>query len=265
METIEKDVGLIVQAHKEQNKYNPQIDNIEEMNAHFLQCYPREGCGVVVNSKFIAHDNVYDEDQLHNFRIRRGDLFQYNKGKDVQALMHSHTHQDSTFDISTPTKSDMEAQKAMNIPWGIVSTEGEHVTAPLWFGLEVPVALEGRKYIPNVQDCLNLCCDYMKLEFNIDLPIFPREVEWQTENKNMITDGIDVSGFKRLSRSTPLDQLQHGDWILFAIQSSYVNHCGIVTQDGMFYHQLQGRFSKKDHIAKWDRQIKMYLRHKDLE
>lgn len=265
METIERDVQLIVERHKEQNKYNPQIDNVEEMNRHFLECYPREGCGVVVNNRFIACDNVYDKDELHNFRIRRGDLFQYNKGKDVQAIMHSHTHSDRQFDISTPTKSDMVAQKASGIPWGIVSTEGEHVTAPLWFGLQVPAALEGRKYIPNVQDCLNLCCDYMKLEFNIDLPIFPREIEWQQENKNMIADGIDVSGFKRLSRSTPIDQLQHGDWVLFAIQANYINHCGIVTEDGMFYHQLAGRFSKKDHIGRWERQIKMYLRHKDLE
>ena len=86
METTEKDIKLIVEWHKEQNKDKPQIDNVGEMNAHFIECYPREGCGVVVNNKFIAHDNVWPEEDNHNFRIRRGDLFQYNKGKDVQAV-----------------------------------------------------------------------------------------------------------------------------------------------------------------------------------
>jgi cell wall-associated NlpC family hydrolase len=80
----------------------------------------------------------------------------------------------------------------------------------------------------------------------------------------MITDGIDVSGFKRLSRNTPLDELQHGDWLLLAVGSNYVNHCGIIAEDGMFWHQMENRFSEKSHIAKWERQIKMFLRHKDL-
>ncbi len=240
------------------------IDNINEMNAHFLSCYPNEGCGVVVNNTFKPCDNVFENPE-NNFRIRRGDYLKHEKAGGVEAVMHSHTHQDNQHDVRSPSETDMTYQKATAVPWGLVACDGEHVNRPLWFGLKDLPAIEGRFYVPNAQDCLTLCVDYMKMEFNIDLPIFPRPIDWQRSNKNMITDGIDVSGFKRLSRSTPLDELQHGDWLLLAVQSNYVNHCGIIAEDGMFWHQLENRFSKKDHIMKWEKQIKMFLRHKDLE
>jgi proteasome lid subunit RPN8/RPN11 len=262
---VKHDIALIVDRHAQQDEFNPVINNIEVMNAHFLNEFPKEACGVVVNGEFIACENVHETPE-DDFRIRKGDYFKHLEAG-VDAIMHSHTITGPThkFDNRTPSMADMQGQKNTAVPWGIVATEGENVTCPLWFGLPKPAALEGRLYIPNVYDCLNLVCDYMKLEFDIDLPIFPRPIEWQTMNKNMITDGIDVSGFRRLSRSTPLDELQHGDFILFKIQASYVNHCGVITEDGMFYHQLAGRYSKKDHIGRWENQIAMYLRHEDLE
>lgn len=266
MQTIDKDIALIVEEHKKQDEHNPQIDNKGEMNAHFLSCYPEEGCGVVTDNKFVPCDNVHETPEM-DFRMRRGDYIKHEREAGVQAIVHSHTVTGEThrFDQRTPSMKDMQQQKATAVPWGIVACEGTNITIPLWFGLKVPAPIEGRMYIPNVYDCLNCVCDYMKLEFDIDLPIFPRPIEWQTMNKNMITDGIEVSGFRRLPASTPLNDLQHGDFILFAIQSNTVNHCGIVTEDIMFLHQLQGRMAKKDHIARWDKQIKMYLRHKDLE
>ena len=265
METIVKDLQLIVDEHAVQNQFNPQIDNLGEMNAYFLSCYPNEGCGVVVNNEFIACDNVHETPE-DDFRMRRGDFLKYSK-EGVQAIVHSHTITGDThsFDQRTPSMADMQGQKQTAVPWGIVACEGEHVTAPLWFGLKIPAPIENRFYVHNVYDCLTCACDYMKLNFDIDLPVFPRPLEWDRMNKNMITDGIEVSGFRRLSRNTPLDELQHGDFILMKIQANYVNHCGIIAEDGMFWHQLQGRFTKKDHIYKWENQIAMYLRHKDLE
>ncbi len=239
------------------------ITNMGEMNAHFLSCYPNEGCGVVVNNKFIACDNVFEE-PLHNFRIRKGDYLKHEREGGIEAIIHSHTHIDSKYDVRTPTESDMVSQKATNVPWGIVASDGENVNQPLWFGLKELPAIEERFYIPNAQDCLTLCTDYMKMEFGIELPSFPRPIDWQRKNKNMIKDNIAPFNFEILPRETPLSELQHGDWILFAVQSNYINHCGIIDSDGMFWHQLEGRFSKKDHIMKWEKQIKMFARHKDL-
>ncbi len=266
METIERDVQLIANSHIEQNKHNPIVDNVGEMNAHFLSCYPEEGCGVVVNSKFIACDNVAKEPE-DDFRIRRGDYLRHEQSGGIEAVMHSHTITGEThrFDHRTPSMADMAGQKSTAVPWGIVACEGENVTTALWFGLNVPPPIEGRMYVHNVYDCLTCACDYMKLNFDIDLPVFPRPMEWDRMNKNMITEGIDQSGFRRMPRSTPINELQHGDFILFKIQANYVNHVGVVTEDKMFWHQLMGRYTKKDHIAKWNDQIVMYLRHEDLE
>ena len=242
-----------------------EIENRGEMNAHFLACYPNEGCGIVINNKFIACDNVHETPE-DDFRIRKGDYFLRDREHGVQAVVHSHTITEKMqpFDKRTPSMADMAGQKSTAVPWGIVACEGENVTIPLWFGLEVPEPIEGRMYIHNVYDCLTLIGDYLKLEFDINVPSFPRPMNWDGYNKNMIVENIEAAGFTILPRSTKYNELRNGDVVLFKIQSNYVNHCGVIADDGMFWHQLQGRFTKKDHLGRWEKQIAMYTRHKEL-
>lgn len=265
METLERDIQAIANSHLVQDQINPVINNTGEMNAHFMGCYPNEGCGVVVNSKFIACDNVHEEPG-DGFRMRRGDYWKFNKGKDVQAIVHSHTITGPThnFDQRTPSMADMAGQKAWSVPWGIVACEGENVTIPLWFGLKDPAPIEGRFYVHNVYDCLTLVLDYLKINFDIDCEVVPRPMEWNNLSKNLIIDNVEGCGFEFLPESTKIEDLKHGDAILFKIQANYVNHVGVVTEDGMFMHQLQGKFSKKDHIARWHKQVVRFVRHKEL-
>lgn len=234
------------------------------MKEHMLSVYPEEGCGVVINKQFISCTNIA-EDKEQDFQISKEEYFVYNtKSKyGVQAVIHSHTKQHK-FDLRTPSMADMQGQKSTDVPWGIVATEGENVSETLWYGLKVPVPIANRIYIHNVYDCLTLAVDYLKLEFDITVPVFPRPLEWDDYNKFMITDGIDEGGFIRLDKQTPYSELQHGDFILFKIQSNYVNHVGVVTEKGDFWHQLQGRYSKRDNIGKWHKQIVQFLRHKEL-
>jgi proteasome lid subunit RPN8/RPN11 len=241
------------------------INNIGEMNAHFLSCFPREGCGVVVNNKFEACENVYDKEELHNFRIRRGDYFKHDKDHGVQAVIHSHTHSDKQFDVRTPTMSDMEGQIRTAVPWAIVATsDGEHVSPPLWFGLKEPAPIEGRFYMHNVYDCLTCVLDYVKINFDVDCEVVPRPMQWENLSKNLIVDNVETCGFHELPRDTKISDLREGDAILFKVQASYVNHCGVVAEDGMFWHQMMGRYTKKDHIARWEKQIAAFVRHEDL-
>ena len=116
----------------------------------------------------------------------------------------------------------------------------------------------------NVYDCLTCVLDYLKINFGITCESVPRPMEWDALSKNLIVDNVETCGFEFLPSTTKQSDLRHGDAILFKIQANYVNHCGVVTEDGMFMHQLQGRFTKKDHVAKWSKQIAMYVRHKDL-
>lgn len=261
---VKYDMNLIVDRHAQQDEFNPVIENIEEMNAHFLTVFPNEGCGVVVNKRFIACENVHETPE-NDFRIRKGDYFQHLK-EGVDAIMHSHTITGPThkFDNRTPSMADMIGQKSTAVPWGIVATEGENVTCPLWYGLKVPAPIEGRMYIHNVYDCLTCVLDYLKINFDIDCEVVPRPMEWDQLSKNLIVDNVSTCGFEVLPAWTKQADLKHGDAILFKIQANYVNHCGVVTEDGMFMHQLQGRFTKKDHIARWGKQIAMFVRHKEL-
>ena len=241
------------------------INNVGEMNAHFLARHPEEGCGIVVNEQFIPIENIAEEPEL-DFRMRKGDYFYHDQKSGVQAVVHSHiiTTGVQGFDKRAPSMADMAGQKAGNVPWGIVTTDGEHVSTPLWFGLKVPAPIEGRIYVHNVYDCLTLIGDYLKLEFDIRVPSFPRPMNWDGYNKNMIVENIENAGFTVLPRETKYDELHKGDVVLFKIQSNYVNHCGVIADDGMFWHQLQGRITKKDHLGRWEKQIAMYTRHKDL-
>jgi len=265
METLEQDIQLIANSHLEQNQINPVINNIGEMNAHFLACYPNEGCGVVVNNRFIACENVHETPE-EDFRIRRGDYLKHELEGGIEAVVHSHTMPTPChrFDQRTPSMADMTGQKATAVPWGIVATEGENVTIPLWYGLKEPAPIEGRFYVHNVYDCLTCVLDYLKINFDIDCETVPRPMEWEALSKNLIVENVETCGFEFLPSTTEIKDLKHGDAILFKVQANYVNHCGVITEDGMFMHQLMGRFTKKDHVAKWHKQIAMFVRHKDL-
>lgn len=238
-----------------------QISNTQTMNDHFLSVYPEEGCGVVVNNKFVPCDNIAD-DKVEDFRISSKDYLKYQK---IQGVIHSHTDPyASRFDKRTPSMHDMQGQKVTDLPWGIVNTEGENVSNILWFGLNKPVKILGRQFIHNVYDCLTCTCDYIKLEFNISIPTFPRPMEWDDFNKNFITDSIKEAGFKLLPKETKLDDLVKGDVILFQIRGNYVNHVGVYVGNGKFYHHLIGQLSREDVVMKWNKNIVMYLRHEEL-
>ena len=104
----------------------------------------------------------------------------------------------------------------------------------------------------------------MKLEFNIDVPTFPRPMEWDDHNKNFITDGIEEGGFIRLPRDTELKDLRKGDFILFQIRGNTVNHVAVYVGNGKMYHHLIGQLSREDTLMKWNKNIVMYLRHETL-
>jgi len=238
------------------------INNTNEMNEHFRSCFPEEGCGFIVGRWFVEQKNIA-EDKKNDFRISSKGYLKYNQK--IKAVVHSHTHtKASPYDKRTPSMADMTGQKATCVPWGIANTEGENVSPLLWFGLDKPAPVLAREFVHNVYDCLTLACDYMKLEFNIDVPTFPRPMDWDEMNKFMITDGIEEGGFNRLSKETELKDLQKGDFILFQIQGNFLNHVGVYIGEGKFYHHLMGRLSKEDTLMKWQKNIVMYLRHKTL-
>lgn len=239
-----------------------RIDNWKNMKEYMLQQYPNEACGFIVNGKFVPCVNQAKEPEL-DFVIDSEDYLKY----DVQAVVHSHTPRTKhpRYDIRTPSMADMQSQKAMGVPWAICGVDGENVTDPIWFGLDTPPDLMDRPYIPSVYDCLTLACDYYKLHFGIQLPTFPRPAEWDNYKKTMITDGISVSGFRKMSRNMPLNKLQHGDFVLMSVRRNYVNHVGVITEDFKLLHQIENRYPTIDNVAAWMNNVVTFLRHEELE
>jgi proteasome lid subunit RPN8/RPN11 len=239
-----------------------RIENLKNMKEYMIQQYPKEGCGFIVEGRFVPCKNHAKEPEL-DFVIDSEDYLKY----DVQAVVHSHTPatKHPRYDIRTPSMKDMQSQKAMGVAWGIVGCDGENCSDPIWWGLDTPHDLMDRPYIPSVYDCLTLACDYYKLKFDITLPTFPRPAEWDNYKKTMITDGIEVSGFRRLNRNTPLNKLKHGDFVLMAIRRDYVNHVGVITEDFRLLHQIENRYPTLDQLAKWENNVVTFLRHEELE
>lgn len=240
-----------------------RISNEKNMREYMLQQYPNEGCGFVVGGKFVPCKNRA-KDPTQDFVISSSDYLSY---KNIEGVVHSHTPKTKhpKYDMRTPSFQDMQSQKAMGVPWGIVGCDGENVSDPIWWGLKEPVDYMDRPYIPSVYDCLTLAGDYYFKEFGIVLPQFPRPAEWDNYKKTMITDGYTEAGFREMSRNMPLNKLQHGDIVLMAIRRPYVNHIGVITEDFKMLHQMENRYPMIDQLGSWMNNVVTFLRHKELE
>lgn len=231
-----------------------QITNIAELQAHMLTCYPQEGCGIVVENKFIPLANEADN-PAENFKISDDVYFLYKET--LQGVIHSHTMQKFELDGRTPSHSDMQGAEATELPWGIVHCDGENVSDLLWFNTEEITPLINRTYIPNVYDCFTLSRDYYRLHYNYDVGIHPRPPKWEEWDITYIANAYLKYNFKVLNPSEPL---QVSDVLLFKIGLGYPSHIGIVTGENTFIHHLYNKKSCEDRISKWNRQLVTRLR-----
>lgn len=230
-------------------------EEIDKWNQYVLECYPNEACAIVVEGKVIFMDNVA-EDPAHTFTI---DPVQYWQHKDkMEAILHSHIcsiDSPEVIDPRIPSKADMIAQHNTGLWWGISATEGESVSAILWFGKDRGEPYEGREFIYNVNDCLELARDYYRRELGYEIPAEPRFWDWY-ETENLFEEKFSEKGFVEVPRS----EIQKDDLVLFSIGHRKINHIGIYLGDDKVLHHLVRRLSFSETLSKWDRQITKVLR-----
>lgn len=247
------------------------ISNWREMEAHFVSVYPNEGCGFIINSKFVPAENVHAEPD-NNFRIKNEDYLKV--ASELEAIVHSHVWpveksnviEGHAYDKRTPSMSDMTGQQSTDLPWGVVSIDGETISDVLWFGLDDPVSLIGRPYILNVYDCYGLVRDYYKTKLGINLRSYPRPPDWQSWDPTLYDANWENEGFRIINTAEELPQV--GDLIYFKVISrTHVDHAGIYVGNGRFIHHLVHRLSHEDGLyeKKWDKRIAYWLRHKDVK
>ncbi len=211
--------------------------------------YPQESCGLLLSDGgYLACPNVASDPRTAF--VIPVDFWTAHAGQ-VAAVVHSHPD-----GPDHPTARDMAGQVATDVPWVLVATDGETVSAPIVWGGDPPPLL-GRSFVHGVTDCYALIRDWYRLERGVTLPEFPRDAEWWFSGGDLYRQGFAVAGFAAVS----LDDVRPGDVVLMQVRSPVPNHGGVLLDDGLLLHHLTGRLSRREPYGPWRRMVTHVLRH----
>ena len=105
----------------------------------------------------------------------------------------------------------------------------------------------GRQWTWGVTDCWTLVRDWYA-EQGLELPDWERPATPDEFNADpMFDDCWEQAGFYEVD----LSEMQPGDAMLMAIDSSKLNHVGVYIGDQMVLHHLRGRLSSRDLLGEW--------------
>lgn len=241
---------------------------IEEFCQHAISQYPKECIG------YIDGDGVYHK--LQNISanpklsasIRPNIMAGLLANDKISILCHSHPD-----GPDCPSEADMLSQIELDIPFAIVTTNGEACAKPfIWGeGLFDGRPIIGRPFRHGVNDCYDLLRALFLRSHDILLPQFARGWEWWLPNyegsKNLYREGFSQAGFIEANKEFPLA----GDVWLASIRSNEPNHAGVYLGNGLcIHHPSSGlaydptRISKREPITRWSPYITHWLRRKDI-
>jgi cell wall-associated NlpC family hydrolase len=225
-----------------------------EAKRHAVEEFPKESCGIVFNGEYIRLENKSEEPEKH-FKIDATDYVKYELlDGEIEAIVHSHTT-----DHPQPSKSDMEEQITLRVPWGIVVVHKKSKYSRIyWWGDELPKQpLVGRPFVYGAQDCYTLTRDFYWNEFDYKLPNVPREWAWWWKGQDVFVDEIPHDDLKLV------EDLKVGDMLYFAIRADVANHCGVYLGSGLILHHLVDRLSRREPLGPWQKNLTHIWRLKD--
>lgn len=243
--------------------FNPRVNR--DAKKHALQCYPQESCGVVVDDQYVPCVNTH-EDPLNNFRINPQTI-DIDK---VQSVIHSHPDDK----ILEPSINDMKGQLSWDIPWGVLTTNGEDTSDVLFWGDGIPLPeLIGRAFrsgptgTDGKGDCYALVRDYFMLNHNISIKEYPRDDSWwNTPTKvaagDMYRENFRDAGFEVVEYE---HDVKIGDIFLMKVNSTVPNHASIYMGSGLILHHLHGKCSRRDPLRIWKKTITHHIRCSALQ
>ena len=227
-------------------------ENCRDLKAHALEAYPAEALGAIVAGQYVRMTNM-SEDPLTSGRYDKKHLVQLRMSGALDALTHSHPHTIEHPAPNAPSRADMIAQRAEDLPFVITWTNGEACAEPFAWGDSCEIApLVGRTFRHGVTDCYSLIRDYYRTERGVLLPEYPRDWQWW-EGGNLYEDNFKNAGFYQVESPEP------GDVVLFAIRSKVANHGGVYLGAGaLLHHATTGRnawdpsrLSRREPISRW--------------
>lgn len=223
---------------------------IADIQAHALDCYPRESCGVIIvkkgRKKYIPCLNLA---QGNDFLINPVDYARAEDEGAIIKIVHSHPNLSPK-----PSQADLVGCEKSGLPWLIISVPSLEIYEFEPTGYKTP--LMGREFKHGVLDCYTFIRDYYDQVLDIQIPDFDRTDNWWQGGENLYLDGYESAGFVRV------DDIQEHDVLLMQVVSPVPNHGAIYVGDNKIQHHQVNRLSSCDVFGGWYRKIHvMTLRH----
>lgn len=213
---------------------------LDDINEHFSNWYPKEGCGIlgIVKGKlqWFPCDNVATDTE--DFIIDSKQYLIISQKADIVGIVHSHP------DASPePSEIDIKYCNATNLTYYIYSypTMELHILEPK----NIENSLYGREYEFGVKDCFEAARDYYKSIGWTNIPARPLfEDNWWKKDLDYFTDEyIKTWKFNKVN-----DNMKPNDFIVFNIREKIANHCGVYLGEDTFYHHASGRLSCRENL-----------------
>ena len=229
-----------------------------------LARYPEEAViAIAKDGRAVPLKNLHPQ-PLEQFEVS---AYEVMVELEAQYLIHSHPYilgkprpefAGHYVDVRIPSKMDMQCQIDLDIPFGIVSCDGENVSQVLWFpDFDSPIL--GQEYIANAYDCYRIVRAYYWQNYGIKLDDHPRDYQWWKTDPDMYRTMFKDFGWYEIKES----ELEPGDLIFIQLAGMHESHSGIYIGNNQFIHHMNNQLSCVENYSKWRDRMCRYLRHKD--
>jgi len=209
-----------------------------EQQAKIRECaeaaHPVEACGFILNNGDVVEcTNTSKEENTFTISAEETALYL----DDAAASWHSH------IDYGTVSFADINASKALNLPYAIFNCAG---TEHFYFDPNQSAGLLGRPWLYGGYDCYSAVRDWYSQEMGVAMGDYERlyEGEWVQRGFTHFEDNFAAEGFVRIPPSVPLER---GDVFLMKIKNDDAcNHVAVLEdpEANQIYQHLVGRKSE---------------------
>lgn len=235
-----------------------------EAAQHALDEYPRESCGLVVDTPagivYVKCRNTAEK-ATDQFKVHKDDYVAASSLGEIVAFYHSHP------DVSSrPSQADLVMCEVSGMQWYIIAVHKDvDQVAPVSYSELAPsgyrAPLVGRQFIHGILDCFSLIKDHYAWELGIEIPEFERQDDWWNNGQNLYMEHYEEAGFEPAAGA-----IRPHDVIIAQIRSKVPNHGGVYVGDTKILHHLYGRPSRVDVYGGYIKEATVaILRHRSMK
>jgi proteasome lid subunit RPN8/RPN11 len=199
-----------------------------DFQQHAREAWPGECCGIVSGGTYRRLLNVAPDPAAE----ARVSLAQWKAVRaEAEVFCHSHTN-----GCNYPSRADMEAQLAADIPFALTTTDGQACTPVSVWGRGAPrPPLLGRPFQHGITDCYEAIRDDFALNDGIELPSYPRDWMWWEAGGDLYEQFFQSAGFAEVAGP----DVRPGDCAMITRpgrRSSVICHAGRLKPQGLMFH-----------------------------